>query len=377
MNAETGGFVAQGAADGGQSAQLFADIFRQATAFVEQHGGHLLEPGDLIADFAGGQGGAGGDFFQRRGEIGCGSLQALIQIAEGIGRRGDEAVELGGVFLQLVDDGGGFRVERLADVRQGGALMLKTGEEGADALLVGAEGALQGGHFLVDDGFQLCGALDGVLHAADQMIYLATHLAGDLGEAFGGDVVGAHQAHGGVHQGLGDLAHVLGAPQQIGRGPDEEDGQEQGDQRRGRGGQVGRREGVVHGGDGRAIDGGDGEDPEEGDEEGEPERPRGGASAHARDDGGGHGVVLVGRAHARALAGGSALAAVFRPGVFISRTLARLTGFLPGGFGHVRLLCLFYALPGSCADLRAKAKATTRRGRGNPTIWPINTPWRP
>ena len=168
-----------------------------------------------------------------------------------------------------------------------------------------------------------------MLHAADQMIDFAAHLAGDGGEAAGGHLVGAHQAQGGVHQGLGDLAHVLGAPQQIGRGPDEENGQEQGDERRRRRGQVGRRDGIVHGRYGWAIDGGDGEHPEQRGEEGEPERPRGGALVHAGEQGGGHGVVLVGRMDAQFLARGRLAPPVIGSRVFRLGPLARRTGALP------------------------------------------------
>ena len=68
--------------------------------------------------------------------------------------------------------------------------------------LVAAEGALDGGDFLVDDLFQNGGALHRVLDAADQQVDLGAHGLGNGGEAFGGDVLRANQPHRGLEQGL-------------------------------------------------------------------------------------------------------------------------------------------------------------------------------
>jgi hypothetical protein len=55
---------------------------------------------------------------------------------------------------------------------QGRALVLDSGDEAADTLLIAAEGPFDGGDFLVDNLFQHRGPLHGMFHAADQQVDL-------------------------------------------------------------------------------------------------------------------------------------------------------------------------------------------------------------
>ena len=220
--------------------------------------------------------------------------EASLEAAQRVVRGGHDAVEVLGVGLEpgeqrigvVADDEGGLMQRR--------ALVLDAGDEAADAFLVAAEGALDGRDFLVDDFFQHGGALHGMLDAADQQVDLGADGLGDGGEALGGDVLRAHQAHGGLEQGFRDLAQIGRAPQEIGRGPDDADGNQQQGNGLQRSGQ--------HGARGRGAERvGMGEEPAAGPQGGQDDGHRaigreGRAAAQAGQHHGGAGIVLIGGA---------------------------------------------------------------------------------
>ena len=79
----------------------------------------------------------------------------------------------------------------------------------------------------MDDLLQHGGALHRVFHAADQKVDFGADRLGDGCEAFSGDVLRAYQPHGGLEQRFGHLAHIGGAPQDIGHRPDDDDRNEE------------------------------------------------------------------------------------------------------------------------------------------------------
>ena len=113
---------------------------------------------------------------------------------------------LGVAFKTATRTGLVFIADHDARLLQGGALVLEAGIKRADALLIAAEGALDGGDFLVHDAFELGGALHGVLDAADQDVDFGTHRLGDRGKAVGGDVLRPDEPHRRLNQNFRNLA---------------------------------------------------------------------------------------------------------------------------------------------------------------------------
>src|SRR5690606_11499567 len=106
-------------------------------------------------------------------------------------------------------------------------LLLKAVDECSYPLLVAPEGALEGADFLVNQAFQFAGTGDRMLDAADQLRHLASHRLAYGGEAFRGHAFRPDQPQRGMDQGLGDVAHLLRPPEEMGDGPDQEDGQQE------------------------------------------------------------------------------------------------------------------------------------------------------
>ena len=192
---------------------------------------HVFHVRGLDADLGARRIGALGHVVHGAHDVAGNVAQAAFEAAQRILGVGHDAVEVLGAVLEAGDQRIGVVADEQGGLVQGRALVLDAGDEAADALLVAAEGALDGGDFLVDDFLQHRGALHGVLHAADQQVDLGAHGLGDGGEAFGGDVLRAHQAHGGLEQGFRHLAHVGGAPQRVGGSPQHDDRHEEQGQR--------------------------------------------------------------------------------------------------------------------------------------------------
>jgi hypothetical protein len=178
---------------------------------------------------------------------------------------------------------------------QGVALVLEPGQQRPDALLIGPEGALHIGDLAMDHASELARPVDGMLDAADQLLDLLADGLGNGRDPVARDLVRPDQPQRRMHQRLGHVLDLLGAPQEIGRGPDQQDRQRDGDERRCEPGHPGAlkrrrqpgadRDEHHH----RAED-----DPEERNGESRPERRCRRPAAQHRRCHAGAGVVLVG-----------------------------------------------------------------------------------
>ncbi len=180
-----------------------------------------------------------------------------------------------GIFLKAGEQGGGFAADYEPCLMQRLALGVEAGDQVADALLVAAERPFEGSHLLVHDLFKLAGALRCAVDAAHQQVYFLPDRLGDRRKTFSGDILRPDEANGRVHQGFRHIAKLLGAVQEIGRGPRQRDRQEHGDQRRH---QLRHVAGLAE--HGRPIDRHAGENPYQRSCEGDPEGAQwtGGAS---------------------------------------------------------------------------------------------------
>ena len=239
--------------------------------------------------------------------------QAGLEAGECVVGGDDDVVEVLGIGLEPGQQRIGVVVDDEGRLVQRRALVLDAGDEGADALLVAAEGALDGGDFLVDDFFQNRGALHGMLDAADQQVDFGAHGLRDGGEAFGGDVLRADEAHGRLVEGFRHLAHVGGPPEHVSRSPDDGDRNQQQGKRLQDAGKARRGSG----GAGKCC--GIGEEPAAGPQGREDEGDgaigcEGRAAAEPRQHHGGAGIVLVGGAAAQRLLVGGRHAGSLAPG---------------------------------------------------------------
>ena len=191
------------------------DLAGELAREVAQAGDHLhrdiFHLRGLDADFAAGRVGALGHVVDGADDAARHVAQAGFEAAQRVMGGADDAVEILGVGFEPGEQRIGVVVDDQGRLVQGRALVLDAGDQAADAFLVAAEGALDGGDFLVDDFFQHGGALHGMLDAADQQVDFGAHRLGDGGQAFGRDVLRADQAHGRLHQDFRDLAQICAA----------------------------------------------------------------------------------------------------------------------------------------------------------------------
>ena len=206
---------------------LDGELAREVADLAHHAGGHVLHVRGLHADLGARRIGALGHVVHGAHDVARNIAQAAFEAAQRILGGGHDAVEVLGAVLEAGDQRVGVVADEQGGLVEGRALVLDSGDEAADPLLVAAEGALDGGDFLVDDFLQHGGALHGVFHAADQQVDFGADRLGNGGEAFGGDVLRAHEAHGGLEQGFRHLAHVGGAPQRIGGRPHHDDRNEE------------------------------------------------------------------------------------------------------------------------------------------------------
>ena len=259
-----------------QLVDLAGELAREVAQVADHDASHALHLRGLGADFRASGRGASRHFVDGAGEPRGHVAHAGFEARQGFVGIAYNAVEGLGVGLKPGEQRIGVVVDDQAGLVQGGALVLDAGDQRADALLVAAEGALDRGDFLVDDFLQHGGALHGMLDAADQQIDFRTHRLGNGGQAFGGDILGADQAHGRLHQHFRHMAELGGAPQEIGNAGDHGDGQREQGEGPDSFGQVGGTENVAAGEQRTRIDEEPTHHPGQGDEEGDNDIGRGG-----------------------------------------------------------------------------------------------------
>ncbi len=272
---------------------LARELAREIAQLADHLGRDILHVRSLHADLGARRIGAlchvvhGAD--DAAGEI----AQPRLETAEHVLCRHHDAVERLGVGLEPGEEGIGIVIDDERCLMQGRALVLDAGDEGTDTLLVAAEGALDGGDFLVHDLLEHRGALHGMLDAADEKVDLGADRLGNGCKSLGRDVLGAHEAHGGLVKRFRYLAHVRSTPEDESHAPDDGNGDEE--QRQG----LQRAAERLRAGARLVQDSGMGEKPAAGPQGGEQYCDRGigregRAAAQPRQHHGSAGIVLVG-----------------------------------------------------------------------------------
>ena len=159
---------------------------------------------------------------------------------------GDQLAHRGDVVGEVEVDVGDGVANLLGLSDQGFALLGEAVEQVANAQLVVVVGALQRGHLVVDQRFELGGArqraLDAVAHGGD----LAADRLADRDDRVAGDGVGLGEAQRHLGHGMGDRAQFLRPRQHVGDGVEQGDrpkhAAEDADVRRNRGDDVERAE---------------------------------------------------------------------------------------------------------------------------------------
>jgi hypothetical protein len=240
--------------------------------FRHQGAGHLFHARGLAGNLGADEMGAIGNLVDGGGQFGGGVLQVVFKRRQGGRRRRNDAGQALRVLFQPAEQGLCLVADDEAGFVQGVALALKAFEHQADAFFVGAEGTLDVGHFLVNDAFQLGGALHRVLNATNQLVDFAAHHLRDRREAFGGNVLRADKAHCGLHERLRDVVHLVGAEDQVAKG--EEHGDRDKRHQQGAGGErhVLDGERVAELGECRHIENDPDHQPDHGHDNGRPDR---------------------------------------------------------------------------------------------------------
>ena len=228
----------------GDLAELFdlaVEKAREVAQAADHLAGDIFHMSGLHADFGASGIGPFGHVVKRPDDAARHVAQANFETAQRIVRRADDAFKILGVGFEAGNQRVGLVIDDKGCLMKRRALVLDAGDEASDAFLVAAEGALDGGDFLVDDFFKYGGALHRVLDAADQQINFGAYRLGNGGEAFGCHILRADQTHGRLRQDFGHIAQIGRPKEQIGRAGNYGDGQEQqsnGLQQRGEGQRV-------------------------------------------------------------------------------------------------------------------------------------------
>ena len=225
----------------GQLLDLRGQLAREIAQLADHQTGHALHLRRLGADFVSRLMGPSGDVVDHAGQSAGGVAQAGFETRQRVVGICHNVVEVLGVGLEPRQQRIGITIDDKSCLVKGGALVFDSGYQAANAFLVAAEGPFDGRDFLVDDFLQHGGTLHRVLDPADQQVDFRAHRLCNGGKALGGNVLRPDEPHGGLHQDLGNLAQLRGAPQEVSQNPDETDGQHQQGERRHRIGHAFRR----------------------------------------------------------------------------------------------------------------------------------------